>query len=217
MKKYSWLFIMIFIVAAGCSSSKITSSWKAADTVQKKYYKIMVLGLTRDNDRSLQENMENHMVGDLETLGYTAVSSFKEYGPKAFYKMDEETALEKLKNSGVDAVMTIVLLDKQKEKRFVPGRVGYTRTDYYNGFWRYRTALYTRIYEPGYYVTDTKYFWESNFYDLNEPKLVYSVQTESFDPASTEAMAHGYGRMIIKDMVKKEVIYANGKSLPKAF
>ncbi len=190
----------------GCSSSNITSSWKAENTVPKQYNKIMVLGLIRDNDRNLQEKMENHFIGDLRDLGINAVSSLKEYGPKVFDNMDEKAAIEKLKNSGIDAVLTIVLLDKQKERKYVPGNVYYTPYSYYsNRFWGYRTTLYQRIYEPGYYVTDTKYFWESNFYDMSDQKLVYSVQTETFEPSNAESLGHEYGLLIVKNMVKQNI------------
>jgi hypothetical protein len=185
MKKLKWAGIALLLAAAGCSSSRITTSWKAENTVAQKYSKIMVLGLIREADRSIQENMENHFVGDLHDLGYNAVSSLKEYGPKAFDNMDETAAISKLKNSGVDAIITIVLLDKQKERKYVPGNVYYSPYSYYgNRFWGYRSTLYQRIYEPGYYVTDTKYFWESNLDDMSTQKLIYSVQTESFDPAN---------------------------------
>ncbi len=56
--------------------------------------------------------MENHVVGDLIDLGYSAITSLQTFGPKAFDQMDEKSALEKLKNSGITAVITIVLLDK---------------------------------------------------------------------------------------------------------
>ena len=115
MKTISWTAIVLLLVIAGCNSSRITSSWKAGDAEVRKYDKILVLGLTRESDRSIQENMENHLVGDLKEFGYNAVSSLQEYGPKVFDKMDEEAAIEKLKDSGVDAVITIVLLDKKKK------------------------------------------------------------------------------------------------------
>jgi hypothetical protein len=171
----------------------------------------MVVGLIKENDRTIQQNMENHFVGDLKDLGYNAVSSLQEYGPKAFDNLTEEAALAKLKGSGVDAVMTIVLLDKEKESKYVAGSIYYSPYGYYyNRFWGYRTTLYRRIYEPGYYVTDTKYFWESNFYDMSTEKLVYSVQTRSFDPVNTESMGHEYGKMIVKDMVKENVLQKQG-------
>ena len=207
MKKIKWIGFALLLMAAGCTTSKITTSWKAENTVPQKYNKILVLGLIRETDRTIQENMENHFVGDLRDLGYNAVSSLKEYGPKAFNKMDEEAALNQLKNSGVDAVITIVLLDKKRERKYIPRNLYYSPYSYYNNrFWGYRSALNYRIYEPGYYVTDTKYFWESNFYDMNTQKLVYSVQTQSFDPANSESMGHEYGQMIVKNMIKQNVL-----------
>jgi len=43
-------------------------------------------------------------------------------------------------------------------------------------------------------------------YDLTSKELLYSVQTQSFDPASSELLAHEYGKMIVANMVKKAVI-----------
>jgi hypothetical protein len=207
MKKYKWIVLILVLITVSCTSSKITTSWKAENTLPQKYNKILVLGLIRETDRSLQQNMENHLMEDLKVMGYNAVSSLSEFGPKAFDKMEEEAAIEKLKNSGIDAVVTIVMLDKQKEQKYVPGNLYYSPYGmYYNRFWGYRTTLYRRIYEPGYYVTETKYFWESNLYDMSTQKLVYSVQTESFDPVNSESMAHQYGKMIVKDMVNQLVL-----------
>lgn len=218
MKNIKWLGITLLLVAAACTTSRITSTWKAENALPVKYNKILVLGLIREADRTMQVNMENHLVADLQELGYTAVSSMQEYGPKAFDKMDEETAISKLKNRGVDAVITIVLLDKQKERKYVRENIYYSPyAYYYNNFWGYRTALYHRIYEPGYYVTDTKYFWESNLYDMSNQKLIYSVQTQSFDPANSERLGHEYGQMIVKNMVENNVIKKVSEIPAKAF
>lgn len=199
MKKIKWLAVLFLIVISSCGTSKITNTWKAENIPLSKYNKVLVLGLIKENDRSIQEKMENHFVGDLQALGYNAVSSLKEYGPKAFDKMEEAAAIEKLKNSGVDAVLTIVLLDKEKERQYIP-------PNYSNRFWGYHNYRYMRIYEPGYYVTNTKYFWESNFYEMADQKLLYSVQTQSFAPDNAESMGHEYGKMIVKNMVKQNIL-----------
>lgn len=218
MKKIGWVVLVVLLTTAGCKTSKITSSWKAEDAEIVKYNKILVLGLTRESDRSIQENMENHLVGDLKEFGYNAVSSLQEYGPKVFDTMEEGAAIERLKDSSVDAVITIVLLDKKKERRYVPGTLYYSPYGYYyNRFWGYRVVLSRRIYEAGYYVTDTKYFWESNLYDMKTQKLIYSVQTRSFEPASLENMAHDYGTLIVKNMVREKVLQNRGNISSKAF
>ncbi len=207
MKKIKWLAVLLIFLLSGCTSTKITSSWKAQNLEAKQYKKILVLGLIRDTDRSLQEKMEAHLVGDLKDKGYNAVGSLSEYGPKAFSDMKEKDAIDKLKESSVDAVITIVLLDKEKERNYVPGRLYYSPYGvYYNRFWGYYGTLNYRIYEEGYYVTDTKYFWESNVYDMSTQSLIYSVQTKSFVPANSESLGHEYGKLIINDMVKNNIL-----------
>jgi len=207
MKKIRWFGFAILLAACGCSTSKITSSWTALQTVPHNYKKIMVLGLIQEKDRSLRERMEQHFVGDLADLGYTAVSSLQEYGPKAFDGLDEKAAIEKIKNSGVDAVITIVLLGKKKEQKYVTGQ--YEPKD---NFWDYVGMQNARIYQPGYYITDTRYFWESNFYEMNNMSLLYSAQTRSFSPSSRESMSHEYGQLIVKNMEKKNILQQQKKT-----
>ncbi len=199
MKDNLIIYFALLISISGCSSSKITSSWKQKGAIIQKPMKIMVIGLINESDRSIQENMENHLVADLKKLGYNAVSSFKEYGPNSFKKGDTAAAILKLKNSGAYAVLTIVLLDKEKEQQYVA-------KNYKNQFVGYGYEMYPRIFEAGYYVTNTSYFWESNFYNLKSAQLIYSAQTKSFNPGDAAALGHEYGKMIVKDMVKQKVI-----------
>jgi hypothetical protein len=208
MIKLIWIGFALFIIAAGCTStSKITSTWKAKNVQPKNYNKILVLGLMNVADRTIREKMEEHLAEDLNTLGYNAICACEVFDPKAFNNMTEEAAINKLKNQGIDAVLTVVLLDKQKESKYVPGNIYYSPYGYYyNRFWGYRSTLYRRIYEPGYYVSDTKYFWESNLYDMASQQLVYSVQTQSFSPDNANILGHEYAKLIVKDIVKHKVL-----------
>jgi len=209
MKTYILLLILMTLFCS-CSSIRLTSSWKSEQISPIQYKKILVLGLIRDADRSIQENMEKHLAEDLIAHGIAATTSLKEFGPKAFENLDEAAALDKLKALGIEAVITIVLLDKQKERNYVPGYINYSPYGiYYSQFWGYRTALYQRIYEPGYYVTNTKFFWESNFYEMSNKQLIYSVQTQSFDLDNSNKLGHQYGQLIVNDMIKKGIVINN--------
>jgi hypothetical protein len=115
--------------------------------------------------------------------------------------MNEESSIERIQNTGADAVLTIVLLNKSKEHDYVPGHIFYTPyAMYYNRFWGYYRTIYRRVYSPGQYVTNTRYFWESNLYDASTKQLIYSVQTKSFNPDNAGASAHEYGLLIINNM-----------------
>ncbi|MES2330676.1 MAG: hypothetical protein V4539_13820 [Bacteroidota bacterium] len=217
MKNNKLLAYVFLLFLTGCTGSKITTVWKAADITSQSYGKILVLGLIPEKDRRIQENMENHVAGDLIDLGYSAVTSLQLFGPKAFDQLDENAALEKLKNSGISAVITIVMLDKKKERKYVQPQVTYSSGGYMNNFWEYRLGLYNRILEPGYYITDTKYYWESNFYEMSSRKLIYSVQTQSFDPKNSWSMGHEYGHMIVNNMVREKILKTQGRIQTEKF
>lgn len=203
----STIILTILLVVVSCSEVRVTNSWKAAESAPSKFRKILVVGLLKNSERELREQMENHLQGDLEELGYTAVTSIREYGPKSFENMKEEEVMTKIENVGVDAILSVVLLDRQKERYYVPGRVFYSPYYMrYNHFWGYYGVMYDRIYSPGYYQSSTKYFWESNLYDLKTKKLLYSVQTESFDSDATARLAHQYGKKIISDLERQGVL-----------
>lgn len=207
MKPVTLISSFLILLLLGCATSQITSAWQPPNASPKAFNKIMVLGLIRDADRSIRENMENHLVADLKERGYNAYSSYAQFGPKSFDNLSEEQVYDRLKQSGADAVLTIVLLNKEKEKHYEPGRMIYSPyAVYYHRFGGYYTTLITRIESPGYYTESTRYFWESNLYDLNSRELIYSVQTQSFDPSSTESLGHEYGEMIVKDMSKRNVL-----------
>lgn len=205
------------LLLSACSTTQITSTWKAPDAKAGTYNKIMVVGIIRESDQSMREGMETHLAGDLKAAGYNAVCACEEYGPKAFQYLTEEEVIKKLNQQGYDAVLTVVLLDKQKERKYVPGRAVHTPHNVYNGrFWGYYRSVYDRIETKGYWEETTNYFWESNLYDLTSQKLVYSIQTKSFDPASTNALAHEYGKMILQNMIKNGVLRKKTEQVAKA-
>lgn len=212
MKKISVLFILplmaLTLLTQGCgSSSRITTSWKETETSIPPLKKVMVLGLFMDKDRVLRLKTEQELAANLKALGYDAITAAEEYGPKAFQNMKEEQALKKLKAINVDGIVTVTLLDKNKEKYYVPGNVSYAPFPVMRGgFWGYYSYYYPRLYDPGYYQTSTTYFFETSLYTVNGNKLLYSAQSEAFDPSSVSSLANDYAMSIVKDMKKQKVI-----------
>jgi len=205
MKKLYFILATLFIFS--CQTSKITNTWTAKNVSPKKYSNILVLGVLKDNDRELQTKMENHLSGDLKDLGYNATPANEVFPPGTFLQKDTARALAAINSKGFDAVLTIVLLDKIKERYYVPGRVAFTPyAVYYNRFDRYYFTIYDRIYTEGYFTTDTKIFWESNFYDVANKAMIYSAQTRSFDPGSKQSLAHYYGVLITNNLVSKNIL-----------
>jgi len=208
MKNVFALLLLAVAIMACSSGTKVTSSWKSPDAPSSvaAYKKVMVVALLSEKDRNLQQAMETQLVGGLTANGISAASAYQTFGPKISTKTESQ-AIRQLKSAGADAVLTISLLDKTKEKSYVPGNATYQPyAPYYRNFWGYYNYSYNRMYTPGYYTTNTSYFWESNLYSLKNNKLVYSVQTESFDPSSAENLSKEYSKKILENMMKEGVL-----------
>ena len=204
--KNKLLAVIFGAVALGCSSSeKIISSWKAENVQPKQFNKILVLAIIKEPDQRIRQKMEEHFVGDLRDIGYSATTSMSAFGSNPFTLMNEDSVVNYIKNSGADAVITIVLLDKSQEQPYIGSRLRYGPVPY--PFGTYYSAMNERVSDTGYFVTDSKYFWETNFYDIATRQLLYSVQIQSFLPSTSEIIdPHQYGKLIVIDMVNKKVL-----------
>ena len=202
------IFFFIVVLLENCYSSVITNTWQAEDSNKKIIKKVFVLAIDNNKDRTIRVKLENHLVNDLTKKGIDAFSAIESYGPFFLSGLQELEAINKIKGQGFDAVLTVVLLDKEKEKHYIPGRITYTPYSmYYRRFWGYYSTVYDRVYEPGYYTENTNYFWESNLYDLSDKSLIYSAQTKSFDPNNLERLADEYGKIISNDLLKKGILH----------
>nr|WP_295875354.1 hypothetical protein [uncultured Chitinophaga sp.] len=208
MKKLGLILSGLVIMALAACSTKVTSSWRANNAQQlQKDQKIMVMALVPQKDRALRSQMEDFTVAEFRRKGYNAVSALQEFGPGEFMKMGEKQAIRKLQGSDVGQVLTIVMVDKGREKSYTPG---YAYSPYgYWGFWPYYSRWYNNYYGPGYVTYSTRYQWEGNLYDLKSGQLLYSVQSQSFDPPSTARMAVLYAQQVVKDMTKRNLLAQN--------
>lgn len=214
MNKYKLMAIFLLVLTSfGCSTSSILSSWTPPASTPKAYRKILILGLINEPDRSIREKLEKHLADDLRKLGYAVVCACEEFQPNTFYGLTEAQMLQQMEENSFDAVLTIVLLSKQKEKRPKHGQFMPPSSTYHSRFWDYYQNAYDLVSQPGYYTESTSYFWETNFYDLENHSLLYSAQSQSFDPTSTTSLAHEYGLLIAKDMVRKNVLSNQIKTL----
>jgi hypothetical protein len=207
MKRVLVLMMPLFLLLAACSSTNVTNSWKDKSVEQASFRKVLVIAMLPEKDRSLRQQMENELVDDLAKKGYSAMSSYAEYGPKAFAGMGEKQVLQQLDRNKIDGVITVSLLNTEQSEDYVPGSVRYEPyAVVYNRFYRSYQTYYNRIYTPGYTDKQTNYFFETNLYDVNSNKLLYSAQSKSFDPSSASQIANEVSKAVVKDMQKNGIL-----------
>ncbi|HUC81571.1 MAG TPA: hypothetical protein VMR70_11680 [Flavisolibacter sp.] len=196
--------ILLFV---GCTATKLTSSWTADNAGNRDYQKIMVVSILQREDTSLSKKMERHLAGDLKAAGYNAVGYREVFSEGELKGMRYDSIRRKLSEKGIDGVVTISLMTKEKEAVYVrergnadPGSLPL------GGFWQSPTLVRQERGKTGYYLTSTSYFWQSQFYDVATVDLLYASQSKAFEVLSTDDLAHRYGKMIVKDMEKNYVL-----------
>jgi hypothetical protein len=203
------LSLLLLIVLAGCSSTRITSSWTAPSAGASDYQKIMVVSRLSKEDSALRRKMEEHMVADLKAIGYKAVAFTTEFKEGELKDIRYDSVRQKLSARHIDGVLTIDLLAKEQERVYVKEKVAVQPGNTPLGsFWEPPARVTQESNRSGYYVTTTQYYWESKFYNVQAVALMYNVQTTAFDAASIPALAHKYGKQIVTDMQKNYLLTA---------
>ena len=112
----------------------------------------------------------------------------------------------KLTDQGVDAVITVSMLDIEEEQRYVPGSTGYRPQTYFDPFYNYFFTTYNLVYAPGYYTNSTEVFTESNLFDLEANKVIWSGQSRTYDPSTVGNFADDLAKTVIKSMDESQVL-----------
>jgi hypothetical protein len=189
----------------GCTSSFIKTAWKAQHEFPGKYNKILVMGIIKDEDIALRRNVERLFIDDLKNIGYNAVSGLETYGPRGLANLGQEETYIKLRQNGIDAVITIALVDKRKEKYIKP-RKGheYASIYYFERIWNY-PAIQAELVN-GKNPENREFFWESILFDLNTLEPQHTLQTKSFKADLAESIIRDYGKEIISKMIKEKIL-----------
>lgn len=169
----------------------------------------MVVGILQEKDTTIQRKMERHLVSDLHAIGYNAVGYREIFNEGELKNMRYDSVRKRLAEKGIDGVITISLMTSEKESVYVRDK-GRSDMDALpmGSFWQSPTPVKQQAGKPGYYLTSTTYYWESNFYDVNSVALLYNARSTAFEVASTESLAHKYGKMIIRDIQRNYVLSA---------
>jgi hypothetical protein len=62
------------------------------------------------------------------------------------------------------------------------------------------------VYSPGYYTTDKTYYIETNFYDLEEDLLLWSIQSEAYNPSSLDSWFDEYSFNLLNELAREGLI-----------
>lgn len=208
MKKQIIPILVLALVFGSCASQRITGTYINHEALPKEPFKSVFI-LTLAHNLSNKVYIENRLAEYISARGQKAVKS-SDVIP-AGYSKDNDLSKEQLTKiimeSGCDAVLTLAVLDVTTEERYEPGSVYYPMNrGFYGSYYGYYGYYSPRIYQPGYYVTDQTYYLETNFYDVKAEKLLWSIQSDAYNPSSLERWYKEYAHMITYKLKKEGLI-----------
>jgi len=204
----SMLVVGTMLLLTACSPSmKITGNWMNEEVMGTgKFKKVFLFVMT--SNKGAQQTFEDSQAKAATAEGIATVKSYEVFGPNFLaHNPTKEEIIAKIKETGCDAVFTSALIDEKSETRYVPGTTtytpygygGYGGYGYYGGFGGYYGSS-AYMYEPGYYTEDKTYFIESNLYDLESGDIVWSVQSEAYNPSNMDNIARTYSSLLFEKL-----------------
>jgi hypothetical protein len=209
MKSKILFLLLPVLLITGCSpTQKITGSWVNREVLPKGPYKTIFLVVISQNNAANQ-TVEDLLAKRIESRGPKAVKSsdFFPLNITATKRVSKEQMDAAILKSGCDAVMTVALLDVKTEQHYTPGTAYYPMSyGFYGSYYGYYNYYYPQVYSPGYYTSERVYYLESNFYDMASDKLIWSVQSVTYEPTSLKSWFQSYSYMLINHLKKEGLI-----------
>lgn len=200
--KYLIVSTIVMVLISCSPSQKVLSSWVNKEELKgKKYSKVFVMALTQN--QSSRTIVEFDLAATLKEHGYESVKSIDALAGsfKETTQPTKEDILAKVRELNCDVIFTLSLLDSKTETRYVQGTsvyyAPYPTYGYYGGFGNYYGHYGPAVYSSGYYTTDKTYYLEGNLFDANSEKILWSVQSATYNPANIKEFSSSYCKLLV--------------------
>jgi len=195
--------------AAACSQSmKMVRSWSDPALTEGSVKSVFVVGVSESP--VIRKSYEDTFVLSLQSKSLK-VSPGYELIPD-IQQVDKEAVAEQLEKLGVTHVLVTRVVERREVEQYHPpsyvsvgvGYGGYP--GYYGGWGSYMSVGYTTMASPGYTTVHTVVSVESNLYDLQTEKMVWTGLSEGYPNDNPTDSFRPYIHQLIYDMKAKKVI-----------
>lgn len=198
--------LFICMINMSCTPEGTMRTWSSDQYYDRQFKKILALGMV--NNVTLRNDVENEMVFAASKYHLQVTNGMSLFPPELGKPFEDiERTKARLRDKGFDGIITVALIDIRAE-RYIGPEASYEPLVYYDRFRNYYYRTYDLVYRPGYYSAISKYFIETNFYELAEGKLVWSGRSEVFDHGELDTYASSFSRRLFKELIREGVISA---------
>lgn len=199
-----FILYTVLIMLSGCLPEGYMRTWSTSQDYDHQFKKMMVLGLV--NDVALRNQLEIEVVTAAHKTGLSSQNGLSMFPPELGKPFDDvERFKERLRQKDFDGILTITLIDVRAE-RYVETQEVYEPLGFYNRFGNYYFRTYDLVYKKGYFAQYSRYFIETNLYELKGGTLVWSGRSKVFEPEELDAYAPVYAKGLFKELQIEAII-----------
>ncbi len=198
-----FLYLAVAILLSSCASTSLTNAWhdqsySGANSLDD----VLVIAVTEEE--TSRRLYEDGFVAKLAESGVRVIPSY------SLQVSDIEPTKQAVQTAVAMAKARFVLITRHlttdKKQHYSPPQPLYV-DPYYSSVYRYYPMAYREVrYSPGYTYTVTTVSIESNLYDAQTEKLIWSAQSKSVDPKMSKSYFDGLVNVFAKDLQDKKLL-----------
>lgn len=193
-KVFAFTVLSVSLFHSCVSPTKIEKRWISEDQASWSgaNEKTIVFAFVKSEaDRTKMEDLFNRANSNV-FASHTVVKSQDIQQKKAEIK-------GLLMQEGFKRAITMRLVRKSNTNEWVP-------SNYLNSYDSYHTNFMMDYYNPGYYITGTEYFVETNVFSIADGKLLWSVTTKTPETLTRDEFIDELGAAVIKQLRKDNLL-----------
>ncbi len=197
--------IFTFFINACATTTSLQSVWFDKQYTGAPLNNIMIIAVTEKTRN--RRVFEDALVKQFGQSGVKATASYTAF--PGVDKLSKKMIAEKSKTLNLDGIIITTITAIENEELYYPPATTYaTPHPYYYNIWTYYPQVYERHGLPKYTVKYENVKLESNLYQADSGKLLWSAQSELFDPKSRDlnTVSESLGWKFIKSLRKAKLI-----------
>jgi hypothetical protein len=194
--------LLIGLLSSCASPTRFTLLWHDQNYSGAPLQDILILGVADQpgKRRLFEDTFAQAFIGN----GTNAVASYKVLPDGG--KPDQSVIDRAIASRRTDAVLVTHLLGVEEKEIYHPP-VSYTFPRHYRlGYYGHYVTVWDHIHQPGYYSRHQAVRLESNLYDSQTGKLIWSAQSETLDPESANVLIDSLSREVLRNLKQQKLI-----------
>ena len=181
-----------------CGGTELTRTHVDPAFKGKGFSNILVIAVT--NQKETRRLFEQEFVAQLTSAGVLASASMDAIPMPSDLKIEKRAIRDVVNRLGNDAVIVTHMVGKEEKDI-------YTRSSYEGlGFYSNYGRIYDYAHDPGYASTRTTVRLETNLYDVETEKLIWTGQSKTWNADSRTEIIHEVIEAVIRNLQQKNLI-----------